>query len=277
MTGEALRALPYLGGKSSSSNQGTGRWIASLLPQEREVCYVEPFAGMLGVLLQRPRATYEIANDLDGRIVNWWRVMRDRPDDLLAKLACTPNARAEYEAQLGRLNDPDPLVQALAVSVVIEQSVTGALASTPSSWRRKFIIKHGGRQSWAGRIASLERVAARIRDVQFECCDATELLARTADMTDVVVYADPPYPSAAASHKYGGDVLDRAALTEVLSQHRGRVAVSGYGAEWDHLGFVRHEHATMSSALGNVTSGTQVPKTEVLWTNYQPITQGTLL
>ena len=39
--------------------QGTGRWITSLLPQRAGVLYCEPFAGMLGVLLQRPPSKSE--------------------------------------------------------------------------------------------------------------------------------------------------------------------------------------------------------------------------
>ena len=77
---EALRGLKWVGGKSAASALGTGKWITSLLPYDRT--YAEPFAGMCGVLLQRFPSAEEIVNDLDERVVNWWRVVRDRPDEI---------------------------------------------------------------------------------------------------------------------------------------------------------------------------------------------------
>ena len=56
------------------ASQGTGEWIASLLPNEyEEITYIEPFGGMFGVGLNRPKSAVEIYNDLNGRAVNWWR------------------------------------------------------------------------------------------------------------------------------------------------------------------------------------------------------------
>lgn len=77
-----LSALYWPGGKSGNG-AGVGRWIADQLPWRYSSCYVEPFAGMLGVLLQRKPVQTEIVNDSDERVVNWWRVVRDRHLDLL--------------------------------------------------------------------------------------------------------------------------------------------------------------------------------------------------
>ena len=76
-----LRALGWVGGKSPFGAHKTGQWIASLLPPVGTTyTYIEPFAGMLGVMLQRPKHRREIANDLDGDLVNWWRAVRDYPE-----------------------------------------------------------------------------------------------------------------------------------------------------------------------------------------------------
>ena len=70
--------------------------IVDLLPAHQH--YVEPFAGSLAVLLAKPRSKMETVNDLDGDLMTFWRVLRDRPEDLIARCALTPHARAEHQA-----------------------------------------------------------------------------------------------------------------------------------------------------------------------------------
>ena len=86
------RALGWVGGKSFYGTHGTGRWITSLLPPaEATYTYVEPYSGMLGVLLQRRPAKREIVSDLDDDLINWWTVVRDKPDALGELLEWTPS------------------------------------------------------------------------------------------------------------------------------------------------------------------------------------------
>ena len=52
---------------------------------------------MAGVLLARAPVKTEILNDLNGRVVNWWRAVRDKPEEFGRLLEFTPFSRAEYE------------------------------------------------------------------------------------------------------------------------------------------------------------------------------------
>ena len=54
-------------------------WIISHFPQHR--IYVEPFGGSGSVLLRKHRSEVEVYNDLDGEIVNLFRVARDHGQD----------------------------------------------------------------------------------------------------------------------------------------------------------------------------------------------------
>ena len=67
-------------------------WIIANMPQHR--VYVEPFGGAASVLLRKPRAYAEIYNDLDGEIVNLFRVLRDATSAalLFAQVRLTPFA-----------------------------------------------------------------------------------------------------------------------------------------------------------------------------------------
>ena len=84
------RTLRWVAGKSGGAPQGTGRWVAGLLEDRGGDLYAEPFAGMLGVLLQRRRAGVECVSDADGRVLAWWRAVRDEPEALRRRLSATP-------------------------------------------------------------------------------------------------------------------------------------------------------------------------------------------
>ena len=87
------RTLPWYGGKRG---YGKAEWIASFLPHTPDSCYVEPFAGMAAVLLARPPVDIEILNDANGRIVNWWRIVRDEPEEFGRLIDFMLFSRAEF-------------------------------------------------------------------------------------------------------------------------------------------------------------------------------------
>ena len=116
-----LRALGWVGGKSAHGAHGTGRWIASLLPPPGATySYVEPFCGMLGVLLQREPAKREIVSDLDGDLINWWQIVRDRPEELGDMLDFTPGwSAALFGEACQNLDHPDPLYRAYYFTLAV--------------------------------------------------------------------------------------------------------------------------------------------------------------
>ena len=76
--------------------------LISLMP--RCHTYVEPFGGGAGVLLARERARLEVYNDLDRAMVTFFRVLRDRSQDLAQAIAATPYEWISLEMGRGRCN-----------------------------------------------------------------------------------------------------------------------------------------------------------------------------
>lgn len=70
-------------------------WIISQFPQHK--IYVEAFGGAASVLLKKPRARGEIYNDLDGEVVNLFRMLRQFPEELLRLIELSPSAREDFE------------------------------------------------------------------------------------------------------------------------------------------------------------------------------------
>jgi len=256
-------AIRWLGGKSAApgNNRGTGRWVASLLPRAR--IYVEPFAGMLGVLLQREPAPIEIVNDLDRQVANWWRVVRDHPAELGELLDSTPDwSRPHFEEAVGLLDCDDPVRRAWACTVIWSLNFFRARNLAPTAMFS---------DTWLTlRSARVAQLAARIRSVRIETRDAVELIEMAGQNEDALLYCDPPYHSSSVGtcERYGADV-DRDAMLAVVREAKARVAISGYpGDGWDELGWHREDRD--SFAVGVFPGARASPRTECLWMNFEP-------
>ena len=81
-------AFGWYGGKYSHLS-----WLMPLLPKATHYC--EPFGGSGAVLLNREPAPVETYNDLDGEVVNFFRILRDHSDELIKLIGLTPFSRAE--------------------------------------------------------------------------------------------------------------------------------------------------------------------------------------
>ena len=87
--GKKLIPFGWYGGKFSHLD-----WLRPLLPDCHHYC--EPFAGSGAILLNREPAPVETFNDLDGEVVNFFRVLREEKDRLIEAIGLTPFAREEF-------------------------------------------------------------------------------------------------------------------------------------------------------------------------------------
>ena len=255
--------MSWYGGKAAVGRK-IGPWINSLLPRDRDVTYIEPYAGMLGVLLGRPRSKTEIANDLNARVVNWWEVVRDRPDEFKYKLDHTPRSEQLFRDAIATMDDGTCVERAVKFHIVVMLGIAHG-DGVPGGFAVVYMAAMPRAPHWfAKRIPALAR---RVAGVEMTCSPATDILARYADDANAVVYCDPPYRTADTS-TYAVDQQDHDETVDLLKMQRGRVAISGYRDEWDELGWQRHE---LPVPVNVVRQNTQmiVQRTEVLWTNYQ--------
>ena len=261
-----LTGVRYTGGKSGL--KPTGKWVAALVPYGHY--YIEPFAGMLGVLLQRVPSSIEIVNDLDGNVTNWWQVVRDKPDDLLKWMEHTPAGRRtfyELAKRLGESNDDVERAGAFAYVLSLSYLGTGATYSNAGV---------NSAHPWRGLRNRIEALAARLGDVMLENTCALDLLERFVQQRSAVIYCDPPYPRTTTPGLSTGEAreFDYGAMCELLRTAEARVAVSGLADSGYELpGWHRFER-NVPVLKGN-HSRAQPRRVETLWTNY-PISSNTL-
>src|SRR5437764_8814026 len=87
--GRKLILFGYYGGKFSHLD-----WLLPFLPECHHYC--EPFAGSGAVLLNRKPSPVETYNDLDGEVVNFFRILRDKKRELIEAIGLTPFSREEF-------------------------------------------------------------------------------------------------------------------------------------------------------------------------------------
>lgn len=233
-------ALRYYGGKWNLAP-----WIIGHFPPHKN--YVEPCGGAASVLLQKPRCPLETYNDLDGNVVNFFRVLRDRPDELIQKIRLTPWARAEHQMCLTIAGDE--LERARRYFVMIWQSLNGATDNDANAWRSMY--DYEARQRSAAmdgiEIEHLYAVARRLQYVQIECMPAEEVIKKY-DNPNALIYFDPPYPTTTRvqgrRYLYEWTNDQHTSAAKQLHDCSGYVIVSGYQCplyEWLYQGWPRKD------------------------------------
>ena len=172
-------------------------WIVSYFPGHR--IYIEPYGGAASVLLHKPRSYAEVYNDLDGEIVNLFRMVRDRGMELIQALELTPYARAEFH--LSFKPSDDPMEQARRTVLRSYAGFGGNLTrpnrdQTPQrTGFRTYSKKNRGSipsGDWRNYPATLPAIIDRLRGVIIESAPALEVMAKH-DAPDALHYVDPPY------------------------------------------------------------------------------------
>ncbi|ONH62328.1 methyltransferase [Frankia sp. CcI49] len=268
--------FPYYGGKSRLAP-----WIASLLPAHQ--VYVEPFCGSSSVLFAKTPAAHEVINDLDGNVVTFFQMLRDRPNELVRACRLSPYSREEYRA--ARLDeDVDDLERARRVFVRASQgfNANGLSRGRPGSWSNGH---RQGRRSQAAQVADLAdrlyEVADRLRGVVVENRDALELIP-AYDGPRTAIYADPPYLAETRSSLAAGggqrasdywhdssEPDNHRALAAVLRKCRGAVLLSGYDSDLyaELYGDWWRTSMSVTRPTTNRAGGTGTSAVEVLWSN----------
>lgn len=210
-------------------------WLLPLLPDAHHYC--EPFAGSGAVLLNRDPSPVETYNDIDGEVVNFFRVLRDQPAELERLIALTPFSREEFwYAVTDRIRGLPDAERARRFYVRARQARTGlAQTATLGRWANCKNTSRAGMSGvisrWLGGVDGLADTATRLLRVQIENRPALDVI-RLYDDPGTLFYCDPPYlhETRGDSKAYGFemDAEQHVALAAALHRIKGKAAISGY-------------------------------------------------
>ena len=239
--------LRYHGGKFRLAPK-----LIEIFPPHR--VYTEAFGGGASVLMQKPRCYAEIYNDLDGEVVNVFRVLQDRKkaQRLEELLRVTPFAREEFLLSYQHAkNDVERARRTVIRSFMGfgSDSISRMKASRAGfNTRLSSVMSTGFRwnanrtgttpaHDWKNYPVEIAAFANRLQGVVIEQRPALEILAKM-DRPEALHYVDPPYPMSTRAlangttneHRYKHEMTDadHEALAKVLRELTGMVIVSSY-------------------------------------------------
>ena len=215
--------LTWIGGKFRLAKK-----LVELFPPHH--LYVEVFGGAAHVLFRKEPSPVEIYNDIDGRLVNFFRVVQDKEkcEQLCDMLRGTLYSREIFEECRDNLNVGDDVTRAFRFAVANKQSF-GAKMGT---WGVTFQSARKLTSSFRNMLQSIEGAFRRLNDVGIENSSFEYILNRY-DRGDTFFYLDPPYPFVGERGKgqlYDHEMTndDHARLVAQLLTLKSKAMLSGY-------------------------------------------------
>lgn len=248
--------IKYPGAKSRLAG-----WICSYIPKHD--VYLEPFAGSLAVLFNKPRCHIETVNDLHGEVVNFFKVLRDTPEELKWLIEQTPYSRQEYDLSYQESDNEIERARRFCVRCWMGFGCANLYHNGFKSGQQT--RSPNPAKAWAELPQTVQQASERLKGVQIENLPALELIKRY-DTSDVFIYADPPYLlGTRKQYLYKHEMSDEEheALLLVLLKHQGKVMISGY----DNVLYNHYLKGWRKVSRDTLAEG-GVKRTEVLWMNY---------
>ncbi|HXG49102.1 MAG TPA: DNA adenine methylase [Methylomirabilota bacterium] len=230
---------------------GKRRMLPRLLPLiPAHVCYCEPFAGGLAVLLAKPRSEVEVVNDLNGDLVALYRNIQYHLPELLREIEWFVSSRknfVDFKAQPGLTE-----IQRAARFLLLNRTSFGGNMKSFAVAR----MRGGG--------ATLDRVAVgdllgaaheRLNKVVVEN-PPYERCLELYDSKDTFFFIDPPYLHAKINAYRGWTEAEMTALRRKLDRVKGRWVLTLDGSEFNRRLFKDCKIESVETVNGCVNSRT---------------------
>ncbi len=258
----------WVGGKSRLRKP-----IIDLLPEH--TCYVEPFAGAAWVLFGKPPSEVEILNDLDQELVTFFRVVKEKPEELIASFEWELVSRAEFERLANQDSSQLTDVQRAHRFYYLIMAGWGGELNYPRFQTSITDGGHGNRLIGALKTLRerLQPIHERLRTVIIENLAWRDCIDRY-DRPGTVMYVDPPYPGNGCNYAHNMRDWDQhQELADRLKTTECKWILSSYDIPGIREMFSEYYIISVQSASGmrvkkNDTS--RVLNKEVLITNYAP-------
>lgn len=261
--------ISYYGGK-----QRLVKEIIPLIPTHEQ--YVEPFFGGGAILFAKQITRKEVINDIDNRVINFYRVLQSHFNELDNLIKGTLHSESDYTKAKRILksgltsdaSDKDKINFAWAFwiqcNLTFSNKIGAGFAFGNEGSNRCAINTHNKK-----RLFTTE-VKERFEKVEIFCRDAVDLI-KVKDTDYTFFYLDPPYFNSDCGHYKGYTEDDFIRLLNSLTKLKGKFLLSSYNSDilqkyikdfgWNHKQMEQH-----LAVMGKRDE--QRTKTECLTWNY---------
>lgn len=273
-----------MGGQVDSSlkRHGGKHFLAKKINQlfQPHKVFVDLYCGACSVLFDHePDNTSEVANDLDGTLLNFWQVLQSPKlfERFKRQVEATPFSEELYNrATIRKPTNEDEMVQVALDFFIINRQSRQALGKDFASLTKNRLRRGMNEQvsSWLSAIDGLPEVHARLQRVLLLNRPALKVI-ENYDTPETLFYADPPYlhQTRSTTNEYGEFEMsdaDHVKLLHTLSKIKGKFVLSGYPSDlyetarmnygWKQLDMLTPNHASSSKV--------KEEKTERVWYNF---------
>jgi DNA adenine methylase len=206
--------LSYIGGKRAIAKQ-----IIALFP--KHTTYVEAFAGGAQVFFRKEPSKVEVLNDLDGEIVNFYRVCQQHHEELIRYFRFVVVSREWH--RLLKATDPKTLTdvqRAARYLYLLKNSYAGLVRKLDYS----LSVVQPPSFNLENLPECIEQSRERLARVQIECLSYEAILKRF-DRPATLFYLDPPY-FGTKLYNYNFEPADFAKLANKLKDLKGKFVLS---------------------------------------------------
>jgi DNA adenine methylase len=264
--------ITYYGGK-----QKLAPIILQLIPEH--TLYAEPFAGGAAIFFNKRPSDVEVLNDMNGELMNFYKVVKLRFDELYKLISVTLHSRKSHKHAWIIYNYPelfDEVKRAWAIWVLSMQSYAARL---DGSWGFDIADGTTSKKISISRAEFTRMYSYRLEKVQLENADALYII-KSRDSENSFFYCDPPYYNSDLGHYKGYTKDDFNHLLQTLEGIKGKFLLSSYPSKLLEDYTKRNnwqQEQYQQFVTVNIKNGNPKKKIEVLTANYPLIKNNQML
>lgn len=271
-----IKPFPYKGGKHYMS-----KYILEIVDLYKYDYYIEPYVGSGTIFFYNAcegynKKTVVILNDINSTITNFYKVLRDNPEELLHKIKYTPFSREEFEEAVDNLhnNNVSDLERARVFYYIIHTKMMQSDLENISHHNFATIRNNHRVTDLYNKLDKLNIFNKFLQNTLIENKDGIELLEywlkRIEDKT-TFIYLDPIYLY--SDYKVTNDTY-HVKLLELLNKYKDKsnihIMISSYNSELYKLILKDWHIKKIDAAVGSssfVKDKVQKRATECIWSN----------
>lgn len=220
--------INWIGGKSKLFEV-----IISIMPEHK--CYVEAFAGGIWTLINKPKVSVEVINDINKELVNFYQVIQNDYDEMKEKCSFMISSREIFNQYINmsyeEIYSMDKVDRAVRFLYLNRCSHSGRMKSYgySNTRRSKICMVTDDFDKTIGEVHS------RIKNLYVECGDYKAIIKRydkrenVKEEQKVLFYFDPPYYQ---TYDYEGNSVDYEELKYELSNMKSNWILSVKDSEY---------------------------------------------